>query len=124
MANFTYNIDAGISTSDGITINKTVTGAAANAKALLDDTFAGATAIDLAPLVTSITAPRAAILLAGGDGATLKFDGAAAFTTKAYVTMLLELSPSAVTPGLLDIEITTAGTSAQRIRFLCTGDPT
>ena len=124
MATFTFNIDAGISTSDGITISKTVTGAAANAKALLDDTFAGATSVDLAPLIVSITEPKAAIMLADGDGALLKFDGAAAFTAKAYTVLLLELSPDAVTSGVLDLELETSGTSSQRVRFLCVGDPT
>jgi hypothetical protein len=120
MANFTLNATAGLSTSDGISISRVLTGVNANAKALLDDTFGpGPISVDFAPLVASILTPDWALLLCDGDGAKLKFDGAAAFTTKNYKTAMFQL---AVTPGgVLDLEIEAAG-PAQRIRFLCVGD--
>lgn len=120
MGNFTGNMTAGLSTSDGISLSKTLNGVAMNAKAMLDDNFAGAAIIDLAPLMASIADPKMALMICDGEGATLKFDGVAAFTNKAYKTVLLEMfsTPS----GVLDLEITMNGTSTQRVRFLCMGD--
>jgi hypothetical protein len=120
MANFTLNATAGVSTSDGISLSRVVTGKNANAKALLDDTFGpGPVSVDFAPIVASILTPEWSLLIADGDGARLKFDGAAAFTIKSYKTLMLEL---AVTPGgVLDLEIEAVG-PAQRIRFFAAGD--
>jgi len=120
MANFTVNATAGVSTSDGISLSRVVTGKNANAKALLDDTFGpGPVAVDFAPIVASIAAPEWVLMIAGGDGATLKFDGAAAFTAKNYKTVMLEMN---VTPGgVFDLEIEAQG-PAQRIRFFASGD--
>ena len=117
MANFTLNATAGLSTSDGISISRVLTGQNENAKALLDDTFGpGPVSVDFAPIVASILAPDWALLLCDGDGAKLKFDGVAPFT---YKTMMLQMAVSPA--GVLDLEIEAAG-PAQRIRFLCVGD--
>ena len=120
MANFTINATAGISTSDGISISRVVTGKNANAKAILDDTFGpGPVSVDFAPIMASIAAPEWILLLAEGDGAKLKFDGVATFTSKAYKTLMLE---AALTPvSIFDLEIEAAG-PAQRIRFFGSGD--
>jgi hypothetical protein len=119
MANFTFNATAGLSTSDGISLSRALTGLNANAKALLDDTFGpGPLAVDLAPLIASIADPLWALMLAEGDGARLKFDGGA-FSIKSYKTMLVQM---ASTPsGVLDLELEALGVS-QRIRFLAIGD--
>jgi len=123
MANFTFNPNIAISTSDGISAALAQTGVGANAKALLDDVFAGSVSIDFAPLIASITNPLWAVLLCGGDGAKLKFDGVATFTAKAYRQLGFELTPNTPGPsGVLDLEIETNG-SSQRIRFLAVGDP-
>lgn len=120
MANFTVNATAGLSTSDGISISRVLTGVNANAKALLDDTFGpGPVTVDFTPIVAAIAAPDWALLLCDGDGAKLKFDGGATFTAKAYKTAMLQIG--ATPTGVLDLEIETVG-AAQRIRFLCTGD--
>jgi len=118
MANFTGNMTAGLSTSDGISLSKTVNGAALNAKAMLDDTFSSPALVDLAPLMASIADPKYALLLCDGEGANLNFDGLGA-TAKAYTTMLMEIP--AAPAGVFDMELTVLGTS-QRVRFLGMGD--
>lgn len=125
MANFTFNPSVSLTTSDGVSLTKSQTGLGANAKLLLDDDFPGsATSVDLAPLIASIGNPLWAILICGGDGALLKLDGLASFTTKAYKWVQLELTPNSPGPsGVLDLELSTNGTSTQRIRFLAVGDP-
>jgi hypothetical protein len=124
MATFTYNPTASLSTSDGISIAKTQTGLGANAKVLVDDIFAGTTAVDFAPMIASIANPIHALLLCAGDGAKLKFDGLASFTAKAYTRFIFELTPNSPGPsGVLDLEIETNGASTQRVRFLAVGDP-
>lgn len=124
MANFTFNGTLGLSTSDGFTLSRALSGLPANAKALLDDTFGpGPLSVDLAPLIASIADPQWALLLCFGDGARLKFDGGA-FTTKAFKAVELQLTPNTPGPsGVLDLEIEAAGAS-QRIQFLAIGDPT
>ncbi len=120
MATFTGSMTAGLSTSDGIVLNKILNGQALNAKALLDDAFGpGPITVDLAPLMASIADPRFGILVCDGEGAQLKFDGVATFTAKAYKTMLIELASSPA--GVLDLEIQVVGAS-QRVRFLGMGD--
>lgn len=123
MANFTYNITLGLSTSDGFSLSRALTGLPANAKALLDDTFGpGPVSVDLAPLVASIADPQAALLLCGGDGARLKLDGGV-FSTKAYKAAQFQLTPNTPGPsGVFDLEIEATGAS-QRIQFLGIGDP-
>lgn len=125
MANFTFNPSVSISTSDGISLAKSQTGVGANAKLLLDDTFAGSgTSVDLAPMIASIGNPLWGVLICGGDGVTLKFDGAASFTAKAYKWAQFELTPNSPGPsGVLDLELSTNGSSAQRVRFMAVGDP-
>ena len=124
MANFTFNATASLSTSDGITLDSTVTNQGANGKQLLDDTFTATTAIDFAPLVATITDPLWALLVCSGDGATLEFDSSASVSAKAYRTVLLGIVDNAVGPtGVLDLAIITQG-AEQRVRFLCVGDPT
>lgn len=118
MANFTGNMTAGLSTSDGITLSQVLNGQALNAKALLDDTFSSPALVDLAPLMASIADPKFALLLCDGDGVNVNFDGLGA-STKAYKTMLAYLASSP--GGALDWELTVLGTS-QRIRFLGMGD--
>lgn len=123
MANFTFNITLGLSTSDGFSLSRALTGLPANAKALLDDTFVGPIAVDFAPLVASIADPHAALLLCGGDGAKLKLDGVATFTAKAYKAAQFQLTPNTPGPsGVLDLEIEAQG-ALQRIQFLAIGDP-
>lgn len=123
MANFTFTATTSISTSDGITLDKTVTNQGANGKQLLDDTFVASTIIDFAPLIISIADPSWALLICDGDGATLKFDGALSFTSKAYRVVELGVVDNTTGPsGVLDLEITTQG-AEQRIRFLAVGDP-
>ncbi len=122
MANFTFNATASISTSDGITLDSTVTNQGANGKQFLDDTFVASTSIDFAPLVASITDPLWALLVCDGDGATLNLDGVGA-TSKAYRVAEFGIVENAVGPsGVLDLAIVTQG-AEQRIRFLCVGDP-
>lgn len=124
MANFTYNPTASLSTSDGVSVGKSQTGIGANAKVLIDDVIALSTTLDLAPMLAEMANPIWAIMLAAGDGAKLKFDGAASFTAKAYKMMQLELTPNSPGPsGLFDLEIETNSVAAQRIRFLAVGDP-
>jgi len=124
MANFTFNANVGISTSDGIQLALASTGNGANAKQLLDDVFAGSVSIDFAPLIASITNPLWFILLCSGDGAKLKFDGVATFTAKAYKSLIAGITPNSPGPsGVLDLEVETNGASAQRVRFLAVGDP-
>ncbi len=124
MANFTYAPTASLSTSDGISVGKSQTGLGANAKVLFDDVVALSTTLDLAPLLLQMANPIWAIMLASGDGAKLKFDGAATFTVKAFKMMLLELTPNSPGPsGLLDLEIETNSVAVQRIRFMAVGDP-
>lgn len=125
MANFTFNPSVSLTTSDGVSLTKSQTGLGANSKLLLDDTFPGSsTSVDLAPLIASIANPLWAIMIAAGDGALLKFDGLASFTTKAFKWVQFELTPNSPGPsGVLDLELSTNGTSAQRIRFLAVGDP-
>jgi len=125
MPNFTFNPSVSLTTSDGVSLTKSQTGLGSNAKLLLDDDFPGsATSVDLAPLIASIGNPLWAILIADGDGALLKFDGLAAFTAKAYKWVQFELTPNSPGPsGVLDLELSTNGTSTQRIRFLAVGDP-
>lgn len=122
MANFTYNLTLGISTSDGISLNKALTGVNSDAKALLDDNFGpGPISVDLAPLVASITDPTAFLLLSDGDGSKLKFDGVATFSAKAYKALGGQITPNTPGPaGVLDLELEAQGTS-QRVRFLCCG---
>lgn len=123
MANFTFNATASMSTSDGISLSKTVTTVGANGKQLLDDKFPSSTTIDFAPLVASIANPRWALLICDGNGATLEFDSSASPTAKAYRVALLEIVENTIGPtGVLDLAITTQG-SEQRVRFLCIGDP-
>ena len=124
MANFTFGATASISTSDGITLDKTVANVGANGKQLLDDTFTAATLVDFAPLIASISDPSWALLICDGDGATLKFDGLiGGFTSKAYRVVELGIVDNTTGPtGVLDLEITTQG-AEQRIRFLAVGDP-
>ncbi len=122
MANFTFNATASLSTSDGITLDSTVTNQGANGKQLLDDTFVASTTIDFAPLVATITDPLWALLVCGGDGVTLNFDGLGA-SSKAYRTALLGIVDNSVGPtGVLDLTVITQG-AEQRVRFLCVGDP-
>ena len=124
MANFTYNPTASLSTSDGITVGKSQTGLGANAKVLFDDVIALSTTLDLAPLLVEMANPIWAIMVASGDGAKLKFDGLASFTSKAYKMFQLELTPNSPGPsGLLDLEIETNSVASQRIRFMAVGDP-
>ena len=125
MPNFTFNPSVSLTTSDGVALTKSQTGLGANAKLLLDDSFPGsATSVDLAPLIASITNPLWAIMIAAGDGVVMKFDGLASFTAKAYKWVQFELTPNSPGPsGVLDLELETNGTSAQRIRFLAVGDP-
>lgn len=125
MANFTFNPSVSLTTSDGISLTKSQTGIAANAKLLLDDEFAGsATSVDFAPMIASITNPLWALLRCSGAGANLKFDGAASFTSKAYQWLQFELTPNTPGPsGVLDLELSTNGSVTQRIRFLAVGDP-
>ncbi len=119
MSNFTGSLQAGLSTSDGISLSKTLNGIALNAKVLLDDEFGpGPVIVDMAPLIASIAAPKAFLLLCEGDGALVDIDSAGA-STKAFKTLLGEFSPTPT--GVGDIEITANGAS-QRIRFLCMGD--
>jgi hypothetical protein len=122
MANFTFNSTASMSTSDGITLDSTVTNQGANGKQLLDDTFVASTTVDFAPLVATITDPLYALLVCSGDGATLNFDGLGA-SAKAYRVAQLGLVENSVGPsGVLDLAIVTQG-AEQRVRFLCVGDP-
>ncbi len=122
MANFTFNATASLSTSDGITLDSTVTNQGANGKQLLDDTFVASTAIDFAPLVATITDPLWALLVCSGDGATLDIDGLGA-SAKAYRTALLGIVENATGPsGVLDLAVVTQG-AEQRVRVLCVGDP-
>jgi len=118
MANFTGNMTAGLSTSDGITLSKVVNGTAFNAKAMLDDIFSAPALVDLQPLMASISDPKYALMVCDGDGANLTFDGGAP-TVKAFKTALFELASAPA--GGFDLELTVLGTS-QRIRFLCMGD--
>jgi hypothetical protein len=118
MANFTGNMTAGLSTSDGINLSKTLNGQAMNAKALLDDTFSAPALVDLAPIVASVTDPKMGLMICDGDGANIDFDGLGA-SSKAYKTLLIEIASAPA--GVLDLELTPLGT-AQRIRFLCMGD--
>ena|SRR3990170_1449838 len=123
MGTFSTSTTMGLSTSDGISLSKIVNGDAMNAKALLDDNFGAPVSVDLAPICASVADPKWALLICDGDGAQLKFDGAAAFTIKAYKTMMLQLTPNSPGPsGVLDLELQTNGASSQRIRFICTGD--
>lgn len=120
MANFQVTHSVTVTTTDGISLSKTISALGLNAKELLDDVFGpGPVAVDLAPLVSSITKPRAVLLLCDGDGAKLKFDGAAGFTSKAFKQVFLEVADAV---GALDLEIEVQG-AAQRIRFLALGDP-
>lgn len=126
MANFTFNANAGLTTSDGVSLARIATGVGANAKALLDDTFGagGPVSIDFAPLIVSIANPLWFMFNAGGDGAKLKFDGVATFTAKAYKMLLAAITPNTPGPsGVLDLEVETNGAIGQRIQFLCVGDP-
>jgi hypothetical protein len=118
MANFTGNMTAGLSTSDGISLSKVVNGIALNAKGMLDDTFSAPAVVDLAPFMASISDPKYALLLCEGEGANLNFDALGA-TAKAYTVALLEIQSAPA--GVFDLEITVLGTS-QRIRFLGLGD--
>jgi hypothetical protein len=122
MANpsFTANMSAGLSPSDGPTISKSVTGAALNAKELLDDVF-GAVVLDLAPYFASIADPRYVIILADGEGFFVNFDGKGD-SDKVYKTVLLEVGPNTPGPaGVLKIKITMQGAD-QRIRVMTLGD--
>jgi hypothetical protein len=118
MANFTGNMTAGLSTSDGISLSKVVNGIALNAKAMLDDVFSAPATVDLAPLMASIADPKYALLICDGEGANIDLDGLGA-SAKAYTTVLFEI-PSAPA-GVFDMELTVLGTS-QRIQFLGMGD--
>lgn len=122
MANpsFTANMSAGLSPSDGPSISKSVTGAALNAKALLDDVF-GAVVINLAPYFASIADPKYVIILADGEGFFVNFDSKGD-SEKVYKTILLEVGPNTPGPsGVLDIKITTQGAD-QRVRVMALGD--
>lgn len=119
MGNFTGSMQAGLSTSDGISLSKNSNGVALNAKVLLDDTFGpGPVVVDLAPLIASIADPKMFLLLCEGDGALIDIDSVGP-STKAFKTLLGEFSSTPT--GVGDIEITANG-AAQRIRFLCMGD--
>lgn len=122
--NFTFNSTMGVTTSDGISLSRSLTGVAANAKVLVDDVFGpGPVSVDFAALIVNIDEPIAALLLCEGDGVQLKFDGAVAFTAKAYKAMQLQITPNTPGPaGVLDLEVQVPATAAaQRIRFLCLG---
>lgn len=118
MANFTGNMTAGLSTSDGISLSKVANGTAFNAKAMLDDIFSAPALVDLQPLMASIADPKYALMVCDGDGAQMAFDGGGV-TVKAFKTALFEIASAPA--GGLDLELTVMGTS-QRIRFLGMGD--
>lgn len=118
MANFTGNMTAGLSTSDGISLSKVVNGLSLNAKGMLDDVFSSPATVDLAPFMASIADPKMALLICDGEGANLNLDALGA-SAKAYTTALFEIASAPA--GVFDLEITVLGTS-QRIQFLGLGD--
>ncbi len=104
-----------------VRLSKVLSALTAGAKVLVDEQLTGpATLFDLAPHVASIAAPKLGLLVCDGDGARLKFDGAAAFTAKAFKVFLFEL---AATPsGVFDLELEIQGATQQRVQFFVIGD--
>lgn len=120
MANFTANISEGVTTSDGISLSRSLTGQNLNAKELLDDSFASGV-IDLTPYFASIADPKFVLILADGDGFKVNFDALGA-STKAYKSIMLEVTPNTPGPsGVLTLAIDAQGV-AQRIRVIALGD--
>lgn len=122
MANFQVSTTVTVTPTDGPSLSKSLSSLGMNAKDVHDDVHP-AGSLDLAPMASSIANPRGMMILAEGDGVKLKFDGAAAFTTKAFKTVYLEVTNDPPGPaGLIDLEVDCVG-AAQRIRVIVFGDP-
>lgn len=121
MANFKYSLTQSLLNNENPVkkLEKLVALLDANAQKIDDDVYA-AGPLDLAPILASITEPKAIQVVCAGDGVQIKFDGGA-FSVKAYKSFQLEVSPNSVLPGLLDIELQAVGAD-QRIRMYAVGD--
>jgi hypothetical protein len=122
---FVINTTTTAQSSDGVLLSKQISNLSLNAKVVLDDVFGpGPVTVDLAPYLASIANPRGCYVLLSGDGAKLKFDGAAAFTAKAYKQVFLEITDGITPgpPGVLDLELELLG-QAQRLQVFAWGDP-
>lgn len=124
MANFQLTANVTVTTTDGISMSKTLSALGLNAKDFHDDVYGpGPIAVDLAPHHSSIARPRVVFAVADGDGFTMKFDGVASFTAKAYKQAFLEVQDNPPGPaGVFDLELEMQG-AAQRLRCLAAGDP-
>lgn len=120
---FTYAATVSLKSSDNVELVKALTAQPGNAKLLLDNTLpVGPSTLDLGPLLAPILDPQWIVIVLGGDGAQLKFDGGVA-TAKAFKTVALQATPNTPGPsGVLDIEVDSPSpNAAQRIQVFCIG---
>jgi hypothetical protein len=120
MANFKYSLTSELFTNENPVqkLDRKVALADANEKVVLDhDLPVGA--FSLAAALAQIADLKAILIVASGDGFTIKHGGQATFSTKAMKSCQIEVSP--VVAGVTDIEINVQ-TAAQRVRVLAIGD--